>query len=208
MSNIQEAYCALHACILQNSYREGKFTLVSGQSSKFYIDLKQVMFRPDAQLYLGKLLFEMTRNLSASYQAKIAGVGGMALGAVPLVIALSNAALSENRNWPGVVARKMTKAHGTNATLEGSSAVFEGATLVLVEDTVTTGGSTIQAAMAYREAGFAVSQVLAVVDRQAGGEQKLQAEGLELHSLYSIETLQGGKVACEKRFQQLWPQAP
>lgn len=208
MRQLEEAYSALFQLIIEHAYREGDFTLASGQKSRFYIDLKQIMFRPDAQLYLGKLLWAQAEELEQVVLDGIAGVGGMALGAVPLVTTLSNTAFASNKNWPGVIARKTTKEHGTGATLEGRSSVPSKSCLILVEDTVTTGGSTIQAAQAYRAAGYSVSNVLAVVDRQAGGQEKMQQVALQLRSLYLLETLQGGQEACAKRFQQLWPQVP
>lgn len=115
----------------------------------------------------------------------------MSIGADPLCSALSLTAFLAGRELPAVFVRKEPKGHGTGAYLEGTAALPEGGSLVLCEDVITTGGSTLKAAERVREGGFEVSHVLALVDRQAGGRDNLQKAGLTLHALFTPDDFRG-----------------
>lgn len=160
------------------------------------------MFRPDAMWHYARLfhgLLQVHEDCSAPWQA----CGGMALGAVPLCTALSMEMYAKGRYFPTTVARKTEKNHGTAASLEGNKTLPPAAKILLIEDTVTTGGSTLRAANAFRQANFVVDQVFSLMDRQASGAEHLKADGLMLTSLYTLEMIHSGEKLCEKKFQQL-----
>lgn len=169
----------------RDSFEKRDVTLASGQKSNFYLDCKQVSFRGEGQLLIGRLFYELMLNLEAEGK-KFAACGGMALGAVPLACATSMTAIMQGRELPTIAARKEAKGHGTGSFLEGALTVKAPATILMVEDVITTGGSTILAAQRFRERGYEVSDVLVLVDRCAGGESNLAAQGLRCQSLFDL----------------------
>lgn len=167
------------------SYEDREVTLASGQKSRFYIDCKQVALTGEGHFLVGRLFLSLLDDIEAASGARHDACGGMSIGADPLSSALSLTAFLGGRELPAIYVRKEPKGHGTGAYLEGLKSVPEGARVVLVEDVVTTGGSSLKAAERLRAHGFAVSHVLAIVDRQAGGREAFANEGLELHSLFT-----------------------
>ncbi len=170
------------------AYAKREVTLASGQKSDVYIDCKQILFRGDAQLLIGQQFSLLLQECESSRRVSFAACGGMALGAVPLCAALSMTMMQQGRHLPGVIVRKESKAHGTAANIEGASCVPAGSAIILLEDVVTTGGSTLLAAQRLREASYKVDTVLALVDRLAGGRENLQKEGLCLHALFDLRS--------------------
>ncbi|MDX2271372.1 MAG: orotate phosphoribosyltransferase [Cyanobacteriota bacterium] len=170
--------------ISQLSYRQGSFTLTSGRQSDYYINCKPVMLHPQGGFLVGELLLAL---LPPETQA----VAGMTLGADPLVSAVSLASVYERghlHNLPALIVRKQPKGHGTQAWLEGPT--LEVGTLIwILEDVVTTGGSALQAAERVAEAGYRVGGILALVDRQEGGQERYQAAGLPFRCLLTIEQI-------------------
>ena len=164
------------------SHQEREVTLASGQKSNFYLDCKQTMFLGEAAFLVGEIFYEL---LGAS-KKKYSACGGMALGAVPLVVSLSMIAYMHGEILPGLVVRKDVKDHGTRANIEGALSVPRGSRVILLEDVITTGGSTIAAAKQFREQGYEVDAVFALVDRQSGGENNLREENLTLSSLFLL----------------------
>lgn len=171
----------LRQMIFDLSYREGTFRLTSGKESDFYIDCKQTTLSAEGAYLCGKLLH--TRILQASI--RISGVGGMTLGADPLVTAVSVVSFIEKRPIPAFIIRKEAKGHGTGSWIEGKSNIPLGSKVALVEDVVTTGGTLIKAIERTEEEGYKVAQVLTVVDREEGGRQTLEAIGYELQPLFT-----------------------
>lgn len=165
------------------SYREGKFTLASGKESSFYVDVKNVSLHPQGARAIGRLAWEL---LDAS---KFGGVGGPTLGADPLATGLSLAALDRGVTLPAFIIRKEPKKHGTSQWIEGRENLPEGAEVLVVEDVVTTGGSSLKAIEKARAEGFKVSTLLAVIDRQEGGEEALRAAGIRLVALTRIDEI-------------------
>jgi orotate phosphoribosyltransferase len=140
------------------SYRRGTFRLASGKTSDFYVDVKQTVMSAAGAELVGRLLYERLRA------AGIASVGGMAVGAVPLVSVALAAAGARGDALDGFFVRKEAKDHGTARRIDGR---FDaGARIALVEDVVTTGDSTLQAIDAVAGAGGSVELVVVVVDRQ------------------------------------------
>ena len=140
------------------SYREGSFRLASGKASDFYIDVKKTVYSAPGALLVGRLICD---RLAAG---SIDLVGGMAIGAIPLVDAALNEAARRGLALDGFFVRKDVKDHGTAARLDGR---FDPTRrIALVEDVVTTGESTLRAIDAVEAAGGRVLEVIAVVDRE------------------------------------------
>ena len=166
--------------ILAVSFRRQRVVLASGRESDFYLDLRQTLMRPRGVRLAGELVLE--RLLGGS---RVDAVGGMAVGAVPLVSALLAAAAARDAATPlvGFFVRKEAKAHGLGRRIEGA---FEPRQRVaLVEDTVTTGGSTLEALDAVAAAGGEVARVLCLVDRGEGAAEAFAARGIALEALFS-----------------------
>lgn len=166
----------------QLAYKEGDFVLSSGQRSTYYINGKQVTLHPQGAKAVGRLLLS---QLPMDTQA----VAGLTLGADPIVSAVSVVSAYENRPLPALIIRKEAKGHGTMAYIEGPT-LPPGAKVVVLEDVVTTGQSALKAVERLQEAGYSVEQVIALVDRQQGGEQLYQASGLKFEAVFSIVDLQ------------------
>ena len=113
-------------------------------------------------------------------------MAGLTLGADPLVSAVALQAALAGRSLDALIVRKEAKGHGTGAWLEGPLPAA-GARITVLEDVVTTGGSALKAVRQLREAGYVVERVAAIVDRQEGGQAAMEAEGLELRSLFLRE---------------------
>lgn len=167
------------------SYEDREVTLASGQKSRFYIDCKQVALTGEGHFLLGRLFLALLGEIEARAGIRHDACGGMSIGADPLSSALSLTAFLGARDLPAIYVRKEPKGHGTGAYLEGLKSIPAGARVVLVEDVVTTGGSSLKAAERLRAHGFSVAHVLAIVDRQAGGREAFAKEGLELSSLFT-----------------------
>ena len=168
--------------IVQYAYVEGDFVLSSGAKSTYYINCKQVTLRADGALTLGRLLFQLLPEDTAA-------VAGLTLGADPMVSAVSIVSAWENQPIPALIIRKKPKGHGTKAYIEGP-ALAEGAKIVVLEDVVTTGGSALTAVERLQDAGYQVTQILALVDREQGGSELYQSKGIKFQALFSIKEIQ------------------
>lgn len=163
------------------SYREGTFTLASGKTSDFYIDCRPVALDAEGAYLIGKLFHQMVEQLNF----EVKGVGGMTLGADPLATAVSMISFIESDPIPAYIIRKEAKGHGTMQWMEGRANFKDGDTVVVVEDVVTTGGSSLKAVERVRESGLEVGAILALVDRLEGGREAVEAAGLPLHVLFT-----------------------
>lgn len=175
----------LKSILLEKSYRKGSFTLTSGKTSDFYIDGKQTILSAEGAYLSGKLIFELIRQTGND----IAAVGGMTLGADPIVTAVSIASFLENQPIPAFIVRKEAKGHGTGNYIEGLGNMEAGATVCLVEDVVTTGGTLIKVIERVEDAGFTVGLVVTIVERQEGGVEVLEKAGYPLKWLFTREEL-------------------
>jgi orotate phosphoribosyltransferase len=176
----------LQQILLAKSYRKGSFTLTSGKTSDFYIDGKQTTLSAEGGYLCGRLLFELIRQAPEP----IAAVGGMTLGADPLVTAVSVVSYLENAPIPAFIVRKEAKGHGTGNYIEGLQNLPAGCRVALIEDVVTTGGTLLTVIDRVAAAGFTVGIVVTVVDRQEGGAEALAARGYPLKALFTREQLQ------------------
>jgi len=173
----------LRAVLLERSLRRGDFTLASGARSTYYVDARTTTMSGIGQVLIGRL------GLAAMDQAgwRPRAIGGLTLGADPVAYAIAHAATLEGRQLDAFTVRKQPKVHGTGRRIEGG--LEAGASVVVTEDVVTTGGSALQAIEALAEAGASVLGVLAVVDREQGGRERLQEAGYTLVSLFSASEL-------------------
>jgi orotate phosphoribosyltransferase len=168
--------------LVRLAYREGDFTLSSGQKSTYYINGKQVTLRADEAVAVGRLLLSLLPGETSA-------VAGLTLGADPIVSAVSVVSAYENRPIPALIVRKEAKGHGTMAYIEGPT-LEPGASVVVLEDVVTTGKSAMLAVERLRDAGYRVDRIIALVDRQQGGAEFYDSQGLLFQSLFSIQDLQ------------------
>lgn len=171
--------------IRERSYREGDFTLASGQKSRFYIDLKATTLHPEGALLIGQLAVEEMRKQGIELDA----VGGLTLGADPIATSVSLAAHAAGIFWPAFIVRKEPKGHGTSRYIEGVENLKLGAKVLVLEDVVTTGGSSVKAIERLREAGYEPLAVLTVVDREQGGKAVFERLGIRFHSLFKMSDL-------------------
>jgi orotate phosphoribosyltransferase len=156
----------------EHAYQQREVVLSSGLRSNFYIDCKTVTLRGEGHVLIGQLFAEAVQRLAPDAVA----VGGLTLGADPLASATAMASTQSGRALDAFIVRKEAKGHGTEKWLEGAGHLPKGAKLVVVEDVVTTGASTLRAIERVREAGFQVVHVLALVDRQEGGREAVEKE--------------------------------
>ena len=177
----------LKELLLQKSYREGTFKLTSGKTSDFYVDRKQTTLSADGAYLCGRLLFQLIKE----HHEKISGVGGMTLGADPLVTAVSIVSHLEGDPIPAFIVRKESKGHGTDNYIEGKNNLAPGALVAVVEDVVTTGGTLVKVIDRVESEGFRVGLVATIVDRQEGGADTLAAHGYPLVSIFTRQDLIG-----------------
>jgi orotate phosphoribosyltransferase len=178
MMNLRER---LRTLLKEEAYKRGKVILTSGKESDFYIDCRPVTLHPEGAYLVGKLLFERLQNSREMIQ----GVGGMTMGADPIATAVSLTSYLQGKPIPAFIIRKEPKRHGRGLWIEGISNLPEGTAVAIVEDVVTTGGSTIKAIERATEERLKVVRVLALVDREEGGKESLKKLGYELESLFT-----------------------
>jgi orotate phosphoribosyltransferase len=169
--------------LAERAYRHGRFTLASGRVSDHYVNCKPVSLSGEGLALLGSLLLDQV-------EADAAAVAGLTLGADPLVSAVALQAALNGRSLEALIVRKQAKGHGTGAWLEGPLPAA-GARITVLEDVVTTGGSSLLAVERLREAGYRVDRVVTIVDRQEGGLAAMTAAGLELRSLALLDEVAG-----------------
>lgn len=167
----------LIALLARVSARRGQFTLASGRTSSLYIDARLTTMSPEGLSLIGPLGLEAIR--AGGWEAD--AVGGLTLGADPVAYAISYASAASDRPLRAFTVRKEAKAHGTGRLIEGPFA--HGDRVVIVEDVITTGGSALKAASAVEAAGGRIAGVLALVDREEGGREAIEAAGYAVRAL-------------------------
>jgi orotate phosphoribosyltransferase len=179
---IDEVRRRLRDLLAEHSYQRRRVVLASGRESDFYFDSKQTVLGAEGAHLTGLLFLDAIRRLPEA--DGIAAVGGLELGSVP--IGQSIAVVSHQQGHPlaHLILRKAPKAHGTRAAVEGASLLPPGARVVVVEDVVTTGGSSLVAARRLVDEGFRVDTLVALIDRQEGGREAIEAAGFALVSLF------------------------
>ena len=161
------------------AYRHGNFTLASGRTSSHYVNCKPVSLSGLGLALLSAQMLELVEPGAVA-------VAGLTLGADPLVSGVAQAAALAGQPLDALIVRKEAKGHGTGAWLEGPLPE-PGSRITVLEDVVTTGGSSLKAVKQLREAGYVVERVVTIVDRQEGGLAAMQEAGLELRSLFQLD---------------------
>jgi orotate phosphoribosyltransferase len=167
----------LVALLAERSARQGQFTLASGKQSKYYVDARLTTMSPEGLSVIGPLALSTLRQSGWEIDA----VGGLTLGADPISYAISYASADSLRPLRAFTVRKEAKSHGTGKIIEGP--FKEGDRVAVIEDVITTGGSALRAIEAVRAANGIVAGVLALVDREEGGRQAIEAAGVSVISL-------------------------
>ena len=161
------------------AYRHGNFTLASGRTSSHYVNCKPVSLSGLGLALLSAQMLELVEPGAVA-------VAGLTRGADPLVSGVAQAAALAGQALDALIVRKEAKGHGTGAWLEGPLPEA-GSRITVLEDVVTTGGSSLKAVKQLREAGYVVDRVVTIVDRQEGGLAAMQEAGLELRSLFQLD---------------------
>jgi len=151
------------------------FTLASGRQSKYYFNCKPTTFDPEGMNIIAKLIFDMVKT------SRISAAGGLTLGADPLANALSFFSYQQGKPIKSFVVRKEAKGHGTQSAIEGS--VTKGDLVLILDDVITTGASTITAIEKARAAGLIVERVIVLIDREEGGKENIEALGVTVTPL-------------------------
>ncbi len=168
---------------VQRSFRLGDFTLASGRKSDFYIDCRTTTMHAEGQVLLGEVGCEYLAN--AGWQPDL--IGGLTMGADPIAYAVAGESFRRGKPINAFSVRKQAKQHGTGRQIEGC---FEpGASIVVVEDVITTGGSALQACEAIKAAQGSIVGVLAAVDREEGGSEAIAEAGFQVISMFGIGEL-------------------
>jgi len=155
--------------ILERSfqYREDPpFMLASGRQSNYYFNCKPTTLDPEGMNLIGSIIFEMVK------ESNITAAGGLTLGADPLANALSVISYQKGKPIKSFIVRKDVKDHGTKSAIEGN--VKAGEVVLIIDDVITTGGSTVTAIEQAKKAGLIVDHVITLIDREEGGRENIQ----------------------------------
>ena len=165
--------------INERSFKKGRFILASGKESTYYFDSKPTMLHPEGAALLAELILQELKDVEADC------VGGLEMGAVPLIVPVAMKSLDTGRPLSGFFVRKAPKDHGTKQRIEGLDVA--GKTAIILEDVTTTGGSAMQAVGLVRAAGGKVALVLSILDRGEGARELYAAAGVPFKSLFRAD---------------------
>ncbi|NWF97511.1 MAG: orotate phosphoribosyltransferase [Nitrospirae bacterium] len=157
------------------------FKLVSGRMSNYYFNCKAVTLNPEGMYLVGNLIFDIISGLD------IHGIGGLTLGADPIANAVAYTSFLKEKPIEAFVVRKTAKTHGTMLWIEGN--ISSGDNVVIVDDVITTGQSTINAIEKANEAGLNIKKVIALIDRQEGGREAIESIGYELYPIITRDEI-------------------
>ena len=168
----------LKQILLEKSVITGKeFKLASGKTSNFYCDARITTLHPEGAYLCGKIFLEMLKDFNVN------AVGGYSIGADPIVTAITVFSHMENNPIPAFIIRKETKSHGTGKSIEGNFP--ENAKVAIFDDVVTSGGSILRGAAQVEKQGGKVEVVMAVLDREEGGREKIEGAGYKFYSIFT-----------------------
>lgn len=173
----------LQQLLAERSARRGRFTLSSGRESTLYIDARLTTMSPEGLVLIGQLGLRALESARWSVQS----VGGLTLGADPVAYAISYASSLAGRPIRAFTVRKEVKSHGTQRLIEGP--FTEGDHVAVIEDVITTGMSALRAVAAVRDQGGVIEGVLAVVDRDEGGREAIEREGIPVITLTHVSDI-------------------
>jgi orotate phosphoribosyltransferase len=174
-----EARGKLFALLKEKAFRRGRVVLASGRESDFYFDMKPAMLDPDGAALMAELILQQIHGVKADC------IGGLEMGAVPLIAPVAMRSVEVGRRLPGFFVRKAVKDHGTKTRVDGTD--IAGKTVVILEDVTTTGASAMDAVKAVEEAGANVALVLSILDRGEGAAELYAKAGIPFKSLFRAE---------------------
>jgi len=154
------------------------FKLSSGKMSTYYMDLRTITLDPEGGYIIGNLIFELIKEKNPD------AIGGLTLGADPISYATSMISFIKKQPIKPFVVRKEPKGHGTGKQIEGN--VKPGERVFIVEDVVTTAGSSLKAAKVAKDFGLEILGIIAIVDREEGGEENIRKEGFDFYPVFKI----------------------
>jgi len=188
MSESREAFSVkrdkLKRLLTEKSFKyshEPKFQLVSGRKSQFYIDCKMTTLLSHGSALIGEIMFDLIEPLN------IKGLGGLTLGADPIAQATSVVAGLKGVTLISFVIRKEAKSHGLMKWIEGD--ISRGDRVVIIDDVITTGGSTLKAIDKAEECGLKIVRVIVLVDREEGGKENIEQKGYKVESVFTKSEL-------------------
>ena len=159
--------------------KEPVFKLVSGRMSNYYFNCKAVTLNPEGMYLIGNIIFDMLLD------SDVKGIGGLTLGADPIADAVAYTSYLRKKPVEAFVVRKTAKSHGTMQWIEGN--ITTGDKVVVVDDVITTGKSTIEALTRAKEGGLDIVKVIALVDRQERGKENIEALGFKVDTVVTRE---------------------
>lgn len=171
----------LLALLKERAIKFGDFTLASGRKSTYYLDGRLVTLDAEGACLIARVILDVVRQEGIEAEA----LGGLTMGADPIAGAVAAISHAEGTPLSAFIVRKEAKGHGTGRRVEGP--LRTGARVIVVDDVVTTAGSTLQAIEAVKEAGAIVSAVICLVDRLEGGAEALS--GYRYHPLFTVNDL-------------------
>ena len=180
--------------LIEKSFKysdEPVFKLASGRMSNYYIDCRPTTHAAEGRHLIGSIVFDMIRDLD------VRAIGGLTMGADPIACAVSHVAFLAGRDIGSFSVRKEPKGHGMGGSIVGD--VRQGDRVVIVDDVITTGSSTVKAIEAARGAGLEVVKVIALVDREEGGRQEIERHVADVAAVFTrTELVEGYKVQGSK----------
>jgi len=176
--NTESAKMILEIAYEVGALLEGEFTLASGKKSNYYFDGKKLTLSPEGAYQVGKAIFDELAGVG------IDAIGGVPVGAYPMVAAVALVSYLEGKPIPAFIVREEAKEHGTQRKIEGH--LKEGSRVAIVDDVVTTGGSLLRAIEAVEAINCKVVKVIVLVDRHEGGSDRLKEEGYDFTSILHL----------------------
>lgn len=176
--------------LAKSAYRYGEFTLSSGIKSHHYVNCKPISLS-------GLGLHLISRLIIDEVELDSAAVAGLTLGADPLVSGVAMLSAQIGRSLDALIVRKEAKGYGTGAWIEGPM-LPKGSVVTVLEDVVTTGASSLKAVQKLRNAGYVVKKVIAIVDREEGGDLLLKNEGLQFIRLFLLKDVASKAIELKK----------
>ncbi len=182
MSEIQKDRQKLLKILTEKAYFREKIILSSGKESDYYIDARRVTLSAEGAYLCGRIILDMLKS------EKVDAIGGMTLGADPLVGAIGVLSFQDKKPINTFIIRKAPKLHGKQQQMEGPL-LKEGGNVILIDDVATTGKAFLESIDVLKKMGIKPRKAICIVDRQEGAKEALAQHGCELLSLFKISEI-------------------